>query len=79
LTFNEPVEGEFSQVAVLDEAGGHHASGTPHVTGSEVHQEIGPLDAGSFKVSYRIVSADGHPVEGTLAFSVAGSPGGTTD
>jgi CopC domain len=24
LTFNEPVEGEFSQVAVVDEAGGHH-------------------------------------------------------
>jgi copper resistance protein C len=59
LTFNEPVEGEFSQVAVVDEAGGHHESGTPHITGSEVHQEIGLLDAGSFKVSYRIVSADG--------------------
>ena len=63
LTFNEPIDGDFSQVVVLDTAGGHHESGKPHVDGGQVHQEVGPLDVASCKVSYRVGSADGHPVE----------------
>jgi copper resistance protein C len=72
LTFNESVEGEFSAVVVLDAAGAHHESGEPQVAGVQVTQAVGALDAGSFNISYRIVSEDGHPVEGTLAFSITG-------
>ena len=38
--------------------------------------ELGP--AGSYQISYRIVSADGHPVSGKVAFSLATAGNGTS-
>jgi copper resistance protein C len=80
LTFNSTVRTEFAQVAVLDANGTHHEQGAPQVDGATVNQALGPLRDGQFQISYRVVAADGHPVTGTLSFSVAqpASPPATT-
>ncbi|MGH8838941.1 MAG: copper resistance CopC family protein, partial [Jiangellaceae bacterium] len=64
---------EFGLVAVLDATGVHHERGEPQVVGSIVTQALGALGAGAYEISYRVGSADGHPITGTLIFTVAGT------
>src|SRR5829696_2960574 len=71
LEFNQPVDVEFGQVAVLDETDGRHEQGLPVASGATVTQAVGDLVAGSYRISYRVASADGHPISGTLTFTVA--------
>ena len=71
LTFNQNVQTTFAQVAVLDAAQGHLESGAPSVVGAVVSQPVAALPSGAYTVSWRVVSADGHPVSGTYAFTVA--------
>lgn len=71
LTFSEAVQTEFAQVAVLDDAETEFQAGEPQVVGSVVTQAVGTLPDGNYTISYRIVSADGHPVTGTVDFTVA--------
>ena len=45
--------------------------GSTKVSGTQVSQSVKtPLTTGSYKVSYRIVSADGHVVTGSHSFTV---------
>jgi hypothetical protein len=78
LEFDQPVQTEFGLVAVLDATGLHHEQGEPEVVGSTVTQALGALNAGSYEISYRVSSADGHPITGTLTFTVA-STGSTPE
>ena len=71
LTFTQPVQAEFAQVAVLDAAQAHFESGAASVAGEVVSQAVTALPAGAYTVSWRVVAADGHPVTGTYAFSIA--------
>ncbi|MGH9250983.1 MAG: copper resistance CopC family protein [Acidimicrobiales bacterium] len=73
LAFNNPVQTDFGQVAVLDETGAHHEEGDPEVVGRTVTQAVGTLGAGVYEVSYRVGSSDGHPISGTLTFTVTGA------
>lgn len=75
LELSEAVQQEFTQVAVLDADEGHHETGEPVVAGSTVTQAVDALSAGEYRISYRVVSSDGHPVTGTLTFTVAASDG----
>ncbi|MET0711774.1 MAG: copper resistance CopC family protein [Jiangellaceae bacterium] len=70
LEFSEPVQTEFGQVAVLDDADVHHEQGNPQIVGATVTQGVDELPAGTYRISYRVGSADGHPITGTLAFTV---------
>ena len=74
LTFTEPVQAEFTQVAVTD---GKRPSlviaGETTVDGPLVQQPVSLTANGTYTVAYRIVSADGHPVSGQLSFSYSGS------
>jgi methionine-rich copper-binding protein CopC len=72
LEFNQPVQTDFGLVAVLDATGVHHEQGGPEVVGSTVTQALGALGPGTYEISYRVGSADGHPITGTLTFTVAG-------
>lgn len=72
LTFNNAVQNQFVQVAVLDQAETPYQDGDPEVLGSTVTQRIRDLPTGTFTVSYRVVSSDGHPISGTSTFTVAG-------
>jgi copper resistance protein C len=72
LTFTEPVQAEFAQVAVTDGAGSTVNAGEPTVDGPLVQQPISVTADGTYTVAYRIVSADGHPVSGQLRFAYSG-------
>jgi methionine-rich copper-binding protein CopC len=88
LTFNEPVKGSFSTVAVSGPDGRAHGDGPVRVVDGVVHQPVSALGSGRYRVAWRVVSADGHPVSGEFGFTVAlpagleppaAAPGGRAD
>jgi copper transport protein len=81
LLFNEPIEPALSQMTLFQSDRGTRTlrvSADPH----DVRAVVAPLDslpAGSYRVAWRVVSADGHPVGGDFAFTIgAAAPGPTT-
>jgi methionine-rich copper-binding protein CopC len=72
LVFSNAIPGEFVQVAVTDAAGGSVVDGAPQTVGDTVTQAVTQLPDGAYTIAYRVVSSDGHPIEGSVAFTVAG-------
>ena len=71
LTFSEPVSADLGGVRVLDEAGQAVQVGAARVRGAEVQVDLQPsLSDGTYVITYRVVSADGHPVRGGSVFGV---------
>ncbi|GAA3408625.1 copper resistance CopC family protein [Streptosporangium vulgare] len=71
LTFSATVR--FPNVVVRsgDET---HQDGKPAVDGSVVTQKVkGDLPPGAYVIAYRVVSSDGHPIEGEIPFTLLGS------
>jgi copper resistance protein C len=71
LEFNEPVEAEFGQLQVFDPEGARVDAAAPVSDGAIVRSPL--LDAttaGTYTVAYRVISADGHPVEGSFTYDV---------
>jgi hypothetical protein len=78
LTFSEDVNAQFVQVRV-EGPRGDETAGEPEVDGSDVVQQLLPdLPDGEHRVTYRVVSVDGHPVSGTLAFTTTGAGAGAS-
>jgi len=80
LTFDQPVQaGEgLNTVAVTSENGDHWEGGVAEVASNVVTtpvRELGP--AGVYTIAYRVISADGHPVDGTLTFTLTEASDGT--
>ncbi|WP_201466101.1 copper resistance protein CopC [Janibacter melonis] len=75
LTFNESIDPQFTSVTV--KSGSTTAStGKPTVEGPTVYQSLDPrMDEGTYTVSYRVTSADGHPVSGSYTFTYTSSGG----
>lgn len=82
LTFNEAVETRFGALQVVDARGDRVDDGTI-VRPKRERIAIGlrpDLPDGSYAATYRVVSADGHPVAGGISFVVgAPSAGGAVD
>ncbi len=78
LRFNEPVEANFGAVRVFDAAARRvddGRSGHPGGRGDRLGVGLRPrLPEGTYVATYRVISADAHPVAGGLVFSV-GAPG----
>ncbi|MFC6162800.1 copper resistance CopC family protein [Kribbella jiaozuonensis] len=77
LTFNEPVGSNGTQVQVKSPSGTNVANGDAQVVDNTVTQTVGAMiEAGKYTVEARVVSADGHPITITGAFTVthAGHP-----
>jgi methionine-rich copper-binding protein CopC len=73
LVFSEHVT--LAQVQVRDAKGGRHQAGAARVNGATVTQQVAAgLPAGAYTVDYRVVSADGHPVEESLPFAITATP-----
>ena len=78
LTFGEKlmvIEGEpaANQIQVTDGAGTRVDNGDYQVTGEVLTVSLKPDQAdGTYKVTYRVVSEDGHPIEGVYEFEVNG-------
>lgn len=72
LVFDDPVESGFTDVEVVGPGNTYWAAGPPTIEGNTVSAPVGPLGPrGSYTVRYQIVSDDGHPVSGQLAFTLA--------
>lgn len=70
LTFSEPIEGAL--VTATLKVGSADARKVPAIAnGRRVQVEFPPgLPGGTWRVAYRVVSADSHPITGTFAFEV---------
>lgn len=74
LTFSEQLDAPSTKVAVTDAAGDTVEQVAPDIEGKTITQPIRLPREGEYRVSYRIVSEDGHPVEDSIGFSVASVP-----
>lgn len=74
LTFSEPVQLVPDKIQVLAPDGARADQGQPTLSGATVTVSLRPGGArGTYLVSYRLISADSHPVSGSLLYSV-GAP-----
>ncbi|BDZ41703.1 hypothetical protein GCM10025865_10020 [Paraoerskovia sediminicola] len=75
LTFSDSVLEVSPEVIVETADGTDVADGDPRVEGADVVQPLAAdAGAGDYAVSWRVVSADGHPIDGSFEFTVAGAP-----
>jgi methionine-rich copper-binding protein CopC len=70
LVFSERVNQKFTTVVVTGPDGGAYARGGVRVVDESVHQALYPTRSGAYHVTWRAVSADGHPVQGAFTFDV---------
>jgi copper transport protein len=75
LTFSEPVQPVRGRIRVLAPDSERIDNGEPTVAGPVVTIPLRAADEplGTYLVTYRVISADGHPVAGSFTFS-AGAP-----
>ncbi|GAA3619803.1 hypothetical protein C8D88_101764 [Lentzea atacamensis] len=81
LTFDQEVQGGqgINTISVVDANGGHYeVEGDPTIKDNAVSAKVNALGkAGQYKIGYRILSADGHPVSGELTFTLTKDGTGT--
>lgn len=79
LTFNAPVQFGANTLTVIGPDGQHwEKTDNATVNGDSVTTSVAPLGpAGLYKVGYRIISADGHPVSGEVTFTLTKAGTGT--
>jgi methionine-rich copper-binding protein CopC len=71
FTFNDVVLNNFAALVVTGPDGKQYQDGTPRVIDTSVSVKVKELPVtGAYTASYRIVSADGHPVSGDIKFTV---------
>lgn len=72
LVFDEAPEQFAATVVLTDPDGGTVQATDPRVDGTELTVDVPELTApGRYRIAYRVVSADGHPVTGEFGFSFA--------
>jgi hypothetical protein len=77
LTFDENVRAP-AYVIVTGPGGIRIDEGAPKILDATVTQHLKPGEAaGAYTIAYRVVSADGHPVEDELTYSLTGAAGTT--
>ncbi|MGP3931668.1 copper resistance CopC family protein [Nonomuraea sp. KM88] len=65
---------KFPFVVLRDAAGEQVALGEPRLDGPKVSAAVPqPLDPGPYVIAWRVVSSDGHPIEGEIPFTVKGT------
>lgn len=71
LTFNEPMQAGFATVTLVGPDGTQYQSGAVSTDGGTVAIGVAPLGpAGKYEIGYRVISEDGHPVTGSVAFTL---------
>ena len=72
MVFSDAVLDLGATILVVDEAGTDWAQGDVRIAGSAASQGLnGDLPDGRYQVRWRVVSADGHPISGTIPFTVS--------
>lgn len=77
LTFNEDVLKVGGQIAVKG-PDGKTVTKAPTTTGNRVSVPFEPSGNGTYAVTWRITSSDGHPVSGQYSFTLKASANSTT-
>lgn len=72
MRFTEPVLNSGYRLVVIGPDDRAYQAGAAQIAGKEVTQALKPLGAsGEYRVEFRIVSADGHPLTGGLRFTLS--------
>ncbi|MFJ1910653.1 copper resistance protein CopC [Streptomyces sp. NPDC088147] len=75
LTFNETMDGAYARIAVTGPDDRSVVSGSATAEGRTVTQRLkAAAPAGRYTVAFRVVSTDGHPVTGSLTYTVTTPP-----
>ncbi|WP_281898018.1 copper resistance CopC family protein [Micromonospora humidisoli] len=76
LEFLARLDPTFTTIVLTDGTKRRVPTGDPVVSGTTGAVRVtGPLPNGTYTVAYRVVSADGHPVQGSYPFTVADPAG----
>lgn len=76
LRFSAALKADAVQIAVVDDGGNGVHEGAPTINGPTMTQKLRPnLPAATYRISFRVISRDGHPVSGVRSFTVQGQPG----
>ncbi len=71
LTFSDPMTADFNTITVVGPDNAHYETGPITAQDTTVSIGVGPLGpAGRYEIGYRVVSEDGHPVTGSVAFTL---------
>jgi len=73
LTFTDPIDARYVRLAVTTPSGRAVSGFT--TAGPVVRITVSDRSAGAYRVEYRVVSKDGHPVSGRLDYTVLTGPG----
>ena len=80
LQFNEPVRADLGGLQVLDANGKRVDTGADHTSGNSLTTSLqSGLPDGTYVASYRVVSADSHPVKGAIVFAVGDASATSAD
>ena len=75
LRFSESVSADFTTLTVVGPDGAQYQTGSVSAADGQVSTAVSPLGpAGTYRIGYRVVSDDGHPIQGTVSFLLT-SPG----
>ncbi|MEE1649846.1 copper resistance CopC family protein [Brachybacterium sp. J144] len=70
LTYSDEVLNLTPVIRLTTSAGEEIFTATPTVSGNTASIDLPPLPADDYQVLWRVVSSDGHPIEGTVDFTV---------
>ncbi len=80
LTYSGEISDLGAQFMVTGPEGRDVVQGTPTVEGAVVTQELADeLVDGDYEVAWRVTSSDGHPISGTITFSIAADDASRSD
>ncbi|WP_214369290.1 copper resistance protein CopC [Pseudonocardia sp. H11422] len=75
VSFSDTMQPGFNTLTVIGPDGQAYQDGEPAVSGGTVSIGVKPLGpAGRYDIGYRVVSGDGHPIEGSVSFTLT-TPG----
>jgi methionine-rich copper-binding protein CopC len=70
LWFTQNLEAAFSTITVTNAAGQRVDTGKPRVTGNQMAVSLRPGGAGTYHVTWRVLSVDTHTTDGNFTFQV---------
>ena len=70
LSFTEKLEPKFSSIDVRNASGASVNSGRTNASGTEMRVGLKPLQPGTYKVIWRVLSVDTHRSNGSFTFRV---------
>lgn len=78
LTFDQPVQNFEPVMTVTGPNGNRFETGPPAILGNQASVPVnGAGPVGGYTASYRVVSADGHPVTGEIHYTLEAAAAGT--